>query len=688
MISNRIGFNKGIGLCFQASGLAYYNLGKFDTALFCFEKQLGIVTEMKDKKGIASALDNMAIINMHFGKMDMALSMRKKSMEIYSSLNEKTLLANCYTWIGNINKDQGEYAIALENYIEALKIFDAEKDDKDIGYPLINISSIYRFLKQYEKAKKYALDAKLKFEKDNNQDGIGISLYRLAIINTEELEYDNAIRNLTEAQKVFTKTQNNYFLTLVNLLFGTCYQKKGDIQNALNHYNDALYAAQQIGDVDLIASVLQNIGTIYFNNGDYLKALEYMLKVEKKLTEINNRKGIMENLPNFIEIYSRLNQPDSVIKYFQIYQILSNTIFNEQNSSAIAEMQTKYETAKKEREIITLNLENEKKGNNILQLNNINEISRLKIQNSSIENLKNSQALTLSLAERERQNSKIEILKLEELNQAQVIQEEKNKKKFIALTFSIGIIVFALIFVLAFLSYVNKKKKEKAILNQQAAELSRQVSENDMKALRAQMNPHFIFNCMHTIERLLKDSKIIESKICLAKFSNLTRSVLENSKKKEIPLSEEIETLILYMELENLRFRNPFTYNFLIAPDVDIKTTLIPPLILQPFIENSIKHGFRETDKTGHLTIALQIVNELLICIIEDNGIGRKASTIKPLSGFKKESMGIKLTEERLQLISKTKNNKAYFLIDDLTDNLNNPIGTRVKMFLPYEITI
>lgn len=347
-LSNKIAFTKGISTCLKALGLSYYHLGKFDTALIFFEKRFIIVSEINDRKGIASTYDIMGVINLHFGKTDKALELRKKANDIYVSLNEKSLLASGYNWIGNIYKDQGEYSIALENYLKALKIYETENDDQNIGYPLINISSIYRYMKQYEKAKNFALDAKNKFEIANNPNGVGASLYRLAIIYSEEKDYDNAIKYLLEAKKTFEDTQNSYTLTLVNLLLGTCYQNKGYNEVAIKLYNNALIAAQSIGDISLISTVNQNLSTVYYDKGDYLKALDYLLKTEKIFTEIKDRKALLEISTNFIEIFSRLNKPDSVLKYFRRYQRLSDSLFSEQNSKSIAEIQTRYETEKKD----------------------------------------------------------------------------------------------------------------------------------------------------------------------------------------------------------------------------------------------------------------------------------------------------------------------------------------------------
>jgi tetratricopeptide (TPR) repeat protein len=350
-LSNKIAFTEGISICLNALGLSYYHLGKFDTALIYFEKRYKIATEINDRKGIATTCDNMGIIYIHFGKVDKALELRNKAIEIYEALNEKSLLASGYTWIGNIYKEKGEYAIALDYYLKSLKLFEAENDDQSIGYPILNISSIYRYMKQYDKASEYALNAKNKFEIAKNPNGVGESLYRLAIVYNEEKDYDNSIKYLSEAKNIFDETKNSYSLTLVNLLLGENYRNKGDIEIALNFFNTALVSAQSIGNIVLISSLIQNIGTIYYYKGDYVKALANILKSDSAFTEIKDIRALRENSTNFIEIYSRLNQPDSLLKYFQRYRQLSDTIFNEQTSKSIAEMQIRYETEKKDQQI-------------------------------------------------------------------------------------------------------------------------------------------------------------------------------------------------------------------------------------------------------------------------------------------------------------------------------------------------
>ena len=361
-LSEKLKFRNGQRDCLNALGLAYYQKGNFDTALINFEKQYQIVSKMNDSIGIATTCDNMAMIYVHFGSNSKALELRKRANNVYAALNKKSHLASGYNWIGNIYKEQGEFTMALDYYLKALKIYEEDNDEQNIGYPLLNISSIYRYLKQFDQAINYAVTAKDKFDKADNKYGVGVSLYRLALIYSEESDYDNSIKTLNEAKILFEETQNAYFLALVNQMLGNCYRKLGNNDLAFNYFNSSFTTSKQLGDKNLISTAAQNIGTVYYDKGDFFKALEYMKKSETILKEINDKHALMKLSQNFIEIYSQLNKPDSVIKYFQNYVTLSDSLFSEQNSKSIAEMQTKYETEKKEKEleISTIKIEEQK----------------------------------------------------------------------------------------------------------------------------------------------------------------------------------------------------------------------------------------------------------------------------------------------------------------------------------------
>ena len=222
----------------------------------------------------------------------------------------------------------------------------------------------------------------------------------------------------------------------------------------------------------------------------------------------------------------------------------------------------------------------------------------------------------------------------------------------------------------------NNAKKETDI-----ARLEVQVVEQELKALRAQMNPHFLFNTMNSIKGIIIKKEVKKASEYLTKLSSLIRAILSNSEKKNIPLSNELEALQLYIDLESLRFTSNFNCRFKVDKQIDQDFTRIPPLVLQPFVENAIWHGLiPKTSDPKSLSINIFRQGDFIICEIEDNGVGRKKAD-ENNKEKKHKSMGISITQKRIQLLH-TDNN---IRIIDLVNQDKKALGTKVilKLYAP-----
>lgn len=233
---------------------------------------------------------------------------------------------------------------------------------------------------------------------------------------------------------------------------------------------------------------------------------------------------------------------------------------------------------------------------------------------------------------------------------------------------------------IAFLAYalyrarMNQLKKLN-IMNLKVAEL-------ESESLRAQMNPHFIFNALNSIKAYIIKSNKEEAADYLTTFSDLIRAVLRNSKQKEISLKNEIEALKLYLQIENFRLNHKFDYNINISEDINIDRVAFPPLIIQPFVENSIWHGFVNKKTKGKLDINICRMKDQLIIEVIDDGIGREASRKIEKSRGRERSFGIAITENRLNNIM----NKTEIKISDLYQENGMSNGTRVEIHVPYKL--
>jgi sensor histidine kinase YesM len=211
--------------------------------------------------------------------------------------------------------------------------------------------------------------------------------------------------------------------------------------------------------------------------------------------------------------------------------------------------------------------------------------------------------------------------------------------------------------------------------------------EMEMQALRAQMNPHFIFNCLNSINRFIMKNESQAASDYLTQFSRLMRMVLNNSKKSWILLEDEIEMLKLYLDMEKLRFKNAFDYDIYCGEGVDPSSLCIPPLLMQPFVENAVWHGLMHKKENGLVSISFSLEKDILHCTVIDNGVGRsEAARAGNQSAQLHKSMGIEITRERLALINKELNDEKVVLhIEDMTDSEGNASGTRVDLSIRYQ---
>lgn len=222
----------------------------------------------------------------------------------------------------------------------------------------------------------------------------------------------------------------------------------------------------------------------------------------------------------------------------------------------------------------------------------------------------------------------------------------------------------------------------------QQAEFEQQVevSKAELKALRAQMNPHFVFNSLNSIQHYILNSKGDEAVKYLNKFAKLIRIILNNSEKPTVTINEDIEALKLYLELERMRFENKFDYAIEIDESIDGDYDEIPPMLIQPYLENAILHGINPKEGNGHITILIKVVNQFIKISITDDGIGREKSkaiqSLQPAARHK--SLGMKITKDRVRILNSLHQSNLNVNIIDLYNEKNEPAGTQVDLFIPY----
>jgi LytS/YehU family sensor histidine kinase len=372
--------------------------------------------------------------------------------------------------------------------------------------------------------------------------------------------------------------------------------------------------------------VLFSLGKAYYETKQSARALACLSESVKLANETHAQNIIIDDYKLLSELYASQNNFKEAFAYSDKYNHLKDSLFNAESKKKLDALQTYYENEKKEQEIAILN------------------------RDKQLKNLQYKQ-------------------KEEELN---------NQRLLKYWMFAIALII--LLVVAVFYIY----SMNRAIKNRHA--LEKNLNLYMQKALSQQMNPHFIFNTLNSIQFFLLNNDKIASSKYLSKFAKLMRLTLDNSQKQAITLPDEIEALKLYVELEQLRFENKFSFDLQVEFIPDFELINLPPLILQPFVENAIWHGLmhRENVDGGILKINFSSYNNILKCEIEDNGIGReKAREIRQKKKPDHVSWGTKITESRISLINELHKSKLNIKYTDLKDYNNLPIGTKVKIEFP-----
>jgi len=240
------------------------------------------------------------------------------------------------------------------------------------------------------------------------------------------------------------------------------------------------------------------------------------------------------------------------------------------------------------------------------------------------------------------------------------------------------------------LAFISRSLKQKLIdiedLSQKAVAQEKEKQQILASALRSQMNPHFIFNSLNSIQHYIHSYQREAAESYLSGFAILIRQILDNSAKSVIPLSDELNTIEGYLKLEKARFGERLTYEIIVDENLDIENILVPSMLIQPYIENAILHGLTPKPQGGKITIQLKQSPEVIICIIKDNGIGRqKAIELKKRKKTSNKSYGMSITQTRLGILNQNSDFPVSVNITDLFDEKNEPSGTQIEILMPVD---
>jgi tetratricopeptide (TPR) repeat protein len=600
-----------------------------------------ISKEIKDPIILGGAYDYQAD---YFGKIkkpDEVLVALIKALDWYKTAGAESEECETNLNISYILLDKGEFEKALEyctRSLELAKKLTAKSGPDDInevwlqlGY--INISDLYKAAGDFETALNLLLESR-QFHYSRKSSSTWDMEGELGELFLESGQYDSALHYLKPGIK---NRKFSYGWTQV----AKAYLESNNMDSASKYYNLSIDSLEKRGKMPAVIDGLRKSyygkARILFQQKKYNDALKFARKSLVMEQQRTNKMELVRTYELMSQLFYKSGKIDSAYLYLVKHNELKNSLLTRQFLFRLSNYKKEVESARKEATIGFLNRDNK-----IIEQKLKQEAQLKYFLLAGIAGLLITSFLFFRYHSQKRRNEK---LKLE--NELKVHQLESDKKQ---------------------------------------AELHQRAIELEMQALRAQMNPHFIFNCLNSINRFIYKNETKEASDYLTRFSRLIRMVLLHSQKKLVPLEDELEMLKLYLDMERLRFKNAFDYHITTTNAIENSSVFIPPLLLQPFCENAIWHGLMHKDGPGHLNIELNEDNGVLNCIITDDGVGReKAEEYKSKSAEKEKSMGLKITTERLSLLNQGTTGGTFYKIEDVRNEQGEIAGTRVKLQIKYK---
>lgn len=581
--------------------------------------------EINDRLMISKCYMRLARVYDEEGNLTKARESLDVVREQLNHFHNVTIESDMIFYYGVLDYLEGNYNNAVSNFWKSLRLYEEAKEFSRVAACYLNIGNCYKELEIWDKAAQYFNQSLRLYQTQENETGTSMALGNLGNVYKRNHKFDSAIYCFNQSLSVNLKNdhQEEARIDLNNI--GDAYLERGDYKNALPYFQESYRISKTIGSAHGMLVASFNIGVIDLKTSKPVIAIDTFQSLLKTAMGLNDKESVKDIYEILSIAYEDLHQYDKALLYRKNYETWKDSLINEDHLNQVHEQEIMYETEKKDKQILLL-------------------------------------------------------AKEKELQEEETQHQSTVKKAFI-----FGFVLLAILAGLAI--YAFRQRLSLMRKNNEVKEVNMriQLSELEMKALRSQINPHFLFNCLNSINRMIVKGENENASLYLKKFSKLVRLIVENGETNRVSLENELALIESYIQLEELRFKGKIDYEISVDEKIEKENTFLPPMVLQPFVENAIWHGLmhKENAEQGHIKIDVKEDHDALVCTIEDNGVGRtRSEALKDKHDGKTKSVGIKITEERLKLLNRERL-KELIKIVDLKDTSNASLGTRVEINIP-----
>lgn len=544
----------------------------------------------------------------------------------------------------------------LELAFKSLKKAKILNSDKFLAYSFNRVGSVYDYKSMPDSAMLYYQNALSIFEKLKDRSGIASVYQNIGVLYYFQDEFAIALDNYQKALEIRLQTGEEKYISKIYNNIGATLRRLKKYDQAISYYQKALEIKLRQNDKTGIAGSYQNIAVAYEYKLDYNRALEFMKKAIEINSELKNYSDLSSNYSGITQLYIDMLDYKSARQYCQL------AIEKAKQSEAPDKLFNAYEVSWV---LDTLTGDYKSALHNLYEARKYKSKIFNKEKTSAIEKLR-------IIYETEKKDNEIKILNVE--------NETKNKQKK-QLYLIIGLISLLLIVSLIFYS---RKRKDNVMLTTQKQEIldktkQLQLQAEEIARHRSQMNPHFLFNALNSLQGLILNNDIDKSIVQLNSLSKLMRQTLNNSMQEFISVNEELVYLQSYIDFEQERFDRKLNFEVNVQKQIDMENTGIPPMLIQPLVENCLKHAGLNMVVNPKICVSIEKSNnnKLLICV-EDNGMGRRSVKID-------ESRGLGILKNRISEINHKQKSAEFrnLTYTDLKDEKGNSLGTKCEFELP-----
>jgi len=561
--------------------------------------------------------------------IDSQIQLLRDAEKIVKLNNDSLQLATIYQRLSRANNSKGTYDIAITNALNAKRIYDNIGTQTQQLLANSSLITIYRNNGYTKKAIALSKES-LRVIKDLPIDrNTGRYYFDLGVSYSADNQLDSALVYYKKATELAKQANFKAGEIFMKQSTAQLYKKMGRYSEAENMFEELLVFFEGKNDKSNIARTNYGLATLYSLKSQHKKSIpfyETSLKLNREMNRLEFIKDINQKL--FIA-YTIVQDTAKANKANEAYNVMKDTLDSRERKALLAEMTTKYETEKIEAQ------------------------SKLNAKEAQLAKAQNRQNLFYFIG---------------------------------------ALMLLTLVLVVAFINSKRLKQKQQTAMvtqelkaSQKQLALEKQYRDSELKALKAQMNPHFIFNVLNSIQEFIVLNEKEKASEYLATFAELIRNYLNFSNEEFITLHEEIDTITNYLELEHLRFGDDLKYTIHIENNLDVNTISLPAMLIQPYVENALKHGLFNKTGDKHISISFGQTNDnTLFCVIEDNGIGRVAAAEhKASKSNEHKSFASMATKERLQLLNQRYRSNIGVTIIDI--EAENQTGTRVELTIPIK---